>query len=252
MNTLSNPTLSSYRHGEFLQFMKNVLSVYNNFDLTTLSLSNPAQLLQESVTAMEVAFQPIMAHELTSELANLDTRRDKALMGIKAFLESQFYREETEIYEAAKNLYDNYISHGERIDRLSYQQETAVIDALLKDWSEESLHTAVQTLQIDFWVEKLRTLNTDFNIKYVKRAQDTPKPAELDTKRTVIKKTYEELTADTVAYSRVATDKQPYQDIINGLNGLIEDYNMAVNLRLAGKGTDTEEMNTEPTQEPTE
>lgn len=250
MNLLSNPTLAAYRHGEFLQFMKNVLSVYSDFDLTSLLLADKANLLQENVSTMGSVFQPIMAHEITAELANLDNLRDKALMGIKAFLESQFYRDEEDILDAAQNLYDNYISHGERIDRLSYQQETAVINALLHDWEEPPLQTAVQTLQIGFWVEKLRLLNTDFNNKYVKRALETPPPAEIDAKRIAIKKAYEDLTSDTVAYSRVAADKTVYQTIIKNLNGLIDDYNTAVAQRLAGRGTDTEGSSTPSPADP--
>lgn len=240
MNSLSTPTLGHYRNGEFLQFMKNVLRVYQAFDTSTLLLADKVSVLQTATDAMDVVFQPQLAQELTPELFNLDTRRDKALMGIKIYLESQTYREESERLTAAQNLYANYISHGERIDKLSYQQETAVIDALLQDWSEGALLAAIQTLGLTDWVSLLTQLNQDFDAKYVQRAQQSPKPADILQKRSVIKTAYEELTEDTVAYSRVAADKTPYLAIINGLNGLIDDYNLAVTQRLTGKSTDTE------------
>ena len=63
-------------------------------------------------------------------------RRNKALMGIKLHLNSFSYSEETEIVKVACSLMANDLSHGDKIDKLSYQQATAVIDALLTDWRE--------------------------------------------------------------------------------------------------------------------
>ncbi|MCC7521202.1 MAG: hypothetical protein IT220_06170 [Flavobacteriaceae bacterium] len=240
MNNLTTPNLFNYRHGEFLQFMKNVLKVYGQVDTATLSLADKASKLETFTRALDEVFQPQMAQELTPELSNLDLRRDKALMGIKIYIDSQTYREESERVMAAQNLFANYISHGERIDKLSYQQETAVIQAMLQDWREGNLLAATQVLDLTSWIDLLNQLNKEFDEKYVKRAQEAPQPAEMDQKRLAIKSAYEDLTMDTVAFSRVAADREPYLNIIKSLNGLIDDYNLAVTQRLAGRGTDTE------------
>jgi len=55
-----------------------------------------------------------------------------------------------------------------------------------------------------------------------------------------MRQTYEDLVLDTVSYSRIAADKTLYLEIIDGLNGLIGDYNQSVTLRLSGRGTDTD------------
>jgi hypothetical protein len=59
-----------------------------------------------------------------------------------------------------------------------------------------------------------------------------------------MREAYEEIVFDTVSYSRVAADKTQYLAIINGLNGLIADYNQAVTLRLAGRSTDMDDTDT--------
>lgn len=247
MNTIITANLGSYRNGEFLQFMKNVIAIYNKYDTNALLLNTRLQALSASTDALDEVFMSATAHELTPELQILDQRRDKALMGIKLHLESLTYREEEALVKAAQLLLTNYLSHGGRIDKLSYQQETAVVDALLHDWNTSAnLTTAITATGIASWVALLNEVNTTFNTRYIDRAQTSVQPSQIEEKRTVMRNAYNELILDTVSFSRVAADKSPYLTIIDGLNGLITDYNQAVALRLAGKGSDTEGSDVPP------
>ena len=240
MNAVTTATFGSYRNGEFLQFMKNVIDIYQKYDTEALSLKARVQALAASSTAMDEVFMSINAHELTPELQLLDNRRDKALVGIRLYLECMTYKEQEEILKAAQVLQANYFSHGDRIEKLSYQQETAVADALLHDWTTTPTLVAAQTtLNITDWVTTLKELNTQFNQLYVARAQTSVKPGQIDEKRTLMRIAYDELILDTISYSRIAADKSKYLEIIDGLNGLIGDYNQSVTLRLSGRGTDT-------------
>lgn len=248
MNSLNSPLFSSYRNGEFLQFMKNAYTSIYTFDVVGLLIEERANELNATIQEMEAVFQPIMSSELTPELFALDVRRDKALMGIKTYLESQLYREEAERVLAAEKLKANYLSHGDRIDKLSYQQETAVVNALLNDWnSETSLQTAVSTLELSFWLSLLSDINNQFDTLYVQRSQQAVNPVQTDLKRAAMKTAYEDLTNDIIAYSRIASNTTPYKAIIQALNGLIDNYNLAVTQRLAGKSTDNEGSTTAPT-----
>jgi Family of unknown function (DUF6261) len=237
MNELITANFFNYRNGEFLQFMKNGLAIVGAYDTAALLLQARTSTLQTETNAMDVAFQPVLANELTPELLVLDTRRDKALMGIKFQLETELYKEDSTIVTAAESLKSNYLSHGERIDKLSYQQETAVVNALLEDWSKGSMLTAVTTVGLTTWVGLLKTINTEFDAKYVARAKTLPQPAEIDAKRATIKTAYDELVKDITAYSRIAADKSDYLKIIKELNGLIDNYNVSANQRLASNGT---------------
>ena len=237
---LNTPVLSNYRHGEFLQFMKNVLDIYAPFDAAALSIDAQVNALQTTTDAMDIVFQPQLGSEITPELTQLDDRRDKALIGIRAYIESHLYSEDSALFNAAQNLLDNYNSHGDKIYRLSYQQETAVVNALLQDWSAGHLADDVQTLGLTTWIALLTQLNKEFNDKYVKRAQETAPPAEIEAKRNIIREAYSELTRRTAAFSLVAADTVQYEKIISMLNSLIDDYNLAVTQRLSGRGSDTE------------
>ena len=250
METLKTAEFFNYRNGEFLQFAKNTGSIFTAFDLVALLLANRFAAFQVATEALNSVFQPILSSELTPDLTLLDTRRDKAIMGIKTYLDSQEFREEVDVVAAAQLLKANFASHGDRVDKLSYQQETAVVNAMLDDWKTGSLATAVITLKLDNWIALLQNINTEFDAKYIDRAQSAPQPADIEAKRAVIIQSYNELTNDVIAYSRIAADKVPYLKIINGLNGLIDDYNTAAHQRLAGRGTDTEGTTTPPETPP--
>jgi hypothetical protein len=236
MNELNTANFFNYRNGEFLQFMKNSLVIVSSYDTTALLLQARTDALQAETSFLNTAFQPILASEMTPELLVLDTRRDKCLMGIKSLLETELYKEDPARVTAAENLKSNYLSHGDRIDKLSYQQETAVINAMLADWSKGSLLTAVATVNLTEWVTLLQTINAEFDTKYVARSKTLPQPAEIEAKRANIKLAYDELVKDITAYSRIAADKTPYLQIIKELNGLIDNYNTAANQRLASNG----------------
>ena len=237
MNELSIANFFNYRNGEFLQFMKNSLVIVSAYDTNALLLQARTSTLQTETEFMNASFQPVLANEMTPELLILDTKRDKCLMGIKSQLETEFYKEDTARIAAAENLKSNYLSHGDRIDKLSYQQETAVVNALLSDWSKGNLLTAVATVELTAWVALLKSVNTEFDSTYVARSKTLPQPAEIEAKRAKMKLAYDELVKDIVAYSRIAKDKAPYLQIIKELNGLIDNYNTAANQRLASNGT---------------
>ena len=248
MNSVTTALFGNYRNGEYLQFMKNVLTIYQKFDLDALHLTSRVQVLTDSTASMNEVFMSITAHELTPELQLLDQRRDKALIGIRLYLDCMTYKEEDTVVKAAQLLQANYFSHGDRIEKLSYQQETAVTDALLNDWaSNPSLVAAQTTINITDWVALLKELNTQFNQLYVNRGQTTLKPGQIEEKRTQMRTAYDELALDTMSYARIAEDKTSYLEIIDDLNGLIGDYNQSVTLRLSGRSTDSEV--TTPTDE---
>lgn len=248
MNTVTTALFGNYRNGEYLQFMKNVLAIYQNYDTDALHLAARVQALTSSTTTMNEVFMAATAHELTPELQLLDQRRDKALIGIRLYLDCMTYKEEDTVVKAAQLLQANYFSHGDRIEKLSYQQETAVTDALLNDWATNpSLVAAQTTINITDWVALLKELNTQFNQLYVNRAQTTLKPGQIEEKRTQMRTAYDELALDTMSYARIAENKTSYLEIIDDLNGLIGDYNQSVTLRLSGRSTDSEV--TSPTDE---
>ena len=104
MNSVTTALFGNYRNGEYLQFMKNVLAIYQNYDTDALHLAARVQALTSSVTTMNEVFMAATAHELTPELQQLDQRRDRALVGIRLYLDCMSYKEQDAIVKAAQLL----------------------------------------------------------------------------------------------------------------------------------------------------
>jgi len=226
------------RNGEFLQLMKNVEQVMSEYDLSLLKLNTQAEAFSAAVKSMDDAFKPISGEELTTELSTLDSRRDKALIGIKLYLESCTYREDETLAEAARVVLDIYEAHGKRLDKLPYQQQTAITHALVKGIENQTAQKdELATLALDGWVSKLKELNTSFDNTYVNRAKTVSEPAAIDEKRNAIKEAFNNLAGDIEAYARIADNIEAYQPIIPAVNGLIEDYNRAAENRINGRSS---------------
>ncbi|MFZ1706007.1 MAG: DUF6261 family protein [Saprospiraceae bacterium] len=234
MIKINSATLGSFRNGEYLQFMKNVMVIYGKYDTKKLKLDHRLAELANATESMNAVFMNVTAHEITPELKLLDTLRGNTIKGIKWFLESQQLRLEPEKIKAASQLLANYKSHGESIERLSYQQETAVMDALLYDWTNmTALMDAIITLDLTDWVNQLITQNREFDQKYLERAETSIPPTQMETKKALIKVAYDELSKDIQSLARVDDNKAIYIEIIEKLNGLISRYKTSANLRIA-------------------
>ena len=229
---------NQFRNGEFLQFTKNSSAIIDSYDLEALKLAGTKSKLDSQIESLDTVFKPISGAELTSELQELDIRRDKALMGIKNMLQSCQYREEEEVVEAAGLLLDSYNSFDQRIDKLPYQQQTAITHAFIKEVKEkEKLSSTLETASIAQWFTLLEELNNSFDETYVERSKASLPPANIQEKREAIQELYTSLTADIEAYARVAENKEAYLPLIEDLNALIDDYNQAALNRLSGRSS---------------
>ncbi|HLO54730.1 MAG TPA: hypothetical protein VK169_10600 [Saprospiraceae bacterium] len=68
MYTVSTALFGNYRNGEYLQFMKNVVAIYGNYDTNALLLQARLQTLTGATKALDDVFMATTAHELTPEL----------------------------------------------------------------------------------------------------------------------------------------------------------------------------------------
>ncbi len=88
---MNDPMLARYRNSEFLQYMKDVLELVNANDVDVLQVTAQRDALATLITKMDDLFQQEQGSGITQELIDLDDRRDKAFMGIKATLDALNY-----------------------------------------------------------------------------------------------------------------------------------------------------------------
>lgn len=234
------PVFSRYRNSEFLQYMKDVLELVNANDVDALQLTTQRDALATLTDQMDNLFQQEQSSGITQELIDLDTRRDKAFMGIKANLEAYSYHYDESMQSAARSLLFNLNNYGTNIPRMNYQAETAVIDSMLSDWETETdLINAITTTGLANWVAELKTANQAFNDRYLARiSESAANPATSFTSvREVTSNAYRELTAHVEAHATLGSNVV-HQELVNEFSVLAKQYNQTVGLRLRSDTTD--------------
>ncbi|WP_046744609.1 DUF6261 family protein [Kordia zhangzhouensis] len=236
------PVFSRYRNSEFLQYMKDVLELVNAQDVDVLQLTAQRDALATVTNQIDDLFQQEKSSGITQELINLDARRDRAFMGIKANLEAHSYHYDDRLQSAANSLLFNLNNYGTNIPRMNYQAETAVIDSMISDWETETdLISAVTTVGLTNWVAELKTANQAFNQRYLARVSESAaNPATSFTSiREVATNAYKSLTAHVQAHATLGSNAI-HQELVNEFSVLAKQYNQTVGLRL-NSGTETDE-----------
>lgn len=236
------PVFSRYRNSEFLQYMKDVLELVNAQDVDVLQLTAQRDALATVTNQIDDLFQQEKSSGITQELINLDARRDRAFMGIKANLEAHSYHYDDRLQSAANSLLFNLNNYGTNIPRMNYQAETAVIDSMISDWETETdLISAVTTVGLTNWVAELKTANQAFNQRYLARVSESAaNPATSFTSiREVATNAYKSLTAHVQAHATLGSNAI-HQELVNEFSVLAKQYNQTVGLRL-NSSTETDE-----------
>ncbi|AXG71454.1 hypothetical protein KORDIASMS9_03711 [Kordia sp. SMS9] len=230
---MNDPMLARYRNSEFLQYMKDVLELVNANDVDVLQLTSQRDALATLITQMDDLFQQEQGSGITQELIDLDDRRDKAFMGIKATLEALNYHYDDTQQSAARSLLFNLNNYGTNIPRMNYQAETAVIDSMVADWETETdLSTALASVRLSDWLAELKIANAAFNDRYLARISETAaNPAtsfySIREKGTT---TYRELVAHIQAHATLGSNVV-HQDLVNEISVLARQYNQTISLR---------------------
>ncbi|WP_103070345.1 DUF6261 family protein [Aquimarina sediminis] len=240
------PFLNRYRHGEFLQYVKDVSQLLSEQDMTALQLTAQYDALQPQVAAIDTAFKQNQASEITTELTALDNQRDDALTGLRSVINGYSYHYEQRIKDAAAALMANIDQHGPNVQRLSYQEETAVIDSITDDWQDlAELSQAVADLNLGKWLTHLQTTNASFATRYLARVErQAANPGENIPKlREAATASYRSLIAHLQAHATLNTAPQ-HAILLQQISVLAGQYNQVIENRASsnminGQQTDT-------------
>ncbi|MEO7310946.1 MAG: DUF6261 family protein [Chitinophagaceae bacterium] len=233
-------TLQNLRNGEFLQFCNDTLSI--------VTLNNPATLLVEDEhlafqtrhTEVSALFKLQQANPFTIEVELLDARRDAAINGLGFVIQGYSYYFDEATQKQATILSNHLARFGSGIAKDNYQSETASLNAIINDWSNNpELAAAVTTLNLGAWKDELKAANEAFNAKYLTRTQDlgTSSSDTLKAKRLEAAQAFYTLRDTIDAYYTIKKGAEPFAKCANELNALIDQYNTL----LTGRASPTQE-----------
>lgn len=226
------------RNSEFIQFIKDFLGITLKNDPATLKVKTEYDNLQLQSEQLEALYVKEQGSALTEDIAALDTRRDRAMVGIAGVVNGFIYHFDAETAKHADNLAGQIGQYGSGIAKENYQAETAIIDNLLSDFKNKpELDAAINALQLKAWTDELITANTAFNDIYLQRTQQlgAVNPTTLLTKRVEVNTAYYELRDFIDSYFTINKGAAPYNKATAELNALIEQYNTMMAGRLSSE-----------------
>lgn len=239
--------LRALNNAEYLQFIRFYIQLLEKNDPAALKIKPKLIALQARFNEAEAIYKLPLGNDLTGELLEFDLMRDNALMGIKALVEAYFFHYDAAFVAAANHLSKNIDLYGQRIAKMNYQEETTIIESLVRDWTTvPKLISAVKKLGLEDWMDNLENNNRKFMDAYTKRTEEygSESTENLRAKRIEVNAAYNDLNDHLDAYMIIEkTDN--LQKAINELNALIEQYNTLLKSRRPEKEEDEGETPTE-------
>ncbi len=230
---MNTPYLNRYRNGEYLQYMTDITELLSKQDLETLQLTAQKVTLDSIVHKIDAAFKQSQGSELTQEVVALDERRDRAIVGLRGVIDSYRYHFDSTITDAASILNNIIAAHGDNIQRLSYQEETAIINSIVKDMETEAeAIAAVATLHLGSWLAELKESNITFSAKYLDRVGEAALHPSSDIPKLRVQATeaYRTLVNHILAHATLG-NTEAYTILLNQIDILAGQYNQVVNNR---------------------
>jgi hypothetical protein len=106
--------------------------------------------------------------QYTEKIANADSRRDKAVVGLSLAVDSSLRHPDPEVLDAAKRISLRLKAFRTAIENKRYEAESTAIQILLTDL-RSTYATDVETLKIGSWVDEMSYAETYFDELFAKR-----------------------------------------------------------------------------------
>lgn len=225
------------RNNEFIQFFKNLTEILQSNDPEKLNIKIQLEELLPVLVLFADLYKPDRGSEITEELQEIDAQRDSCLQGIELQIKSFTHHYKPAKQEAAIQLSNSLETYGTGIARQNYQAETSTVNSILSKWEKERiLIKSLTVLNLTDWADVLKSLNTQFNEKYLTRIADqaeAPEQKSIDLRVQIIDK-YRTLMAHLQAYTTLSRDNS-YEKVNKQINTLIEQYNKMLTARSSSK-----------------
>jgi hypothetical protein len=234
--------LANLRNAEFLQFCTLFSGLVASNDPVLLNVAPQHAEFQSKLDATSELFQLEKASPATQALVLLDERRDKAMNGLAANINSFCYHFDVAAVEAANLLTENLNLYGVGIARLNTQAETSTIHGIVNDWENRpELAAAIAALGLSNWVAELKNANQLFEQKYLQRTREfgAANPDTLKAKREETTAAYY-LLRKFIDANAVLNPSAAIEKMINELNALIGQYNELLGNRSSAPVTEPE------------
>jgi hypothetical protein len=216
--------LSRFRNETHVELHEVLIGILDEQDLVRLGLDKMSSFYRKAFSDEKVVLDLILSSILTKGIIARDHRRGKLFNGFVHAVRSSLNHYDDSCVQAAEQIAFVLKKYG-NIRVKTMDAETAALDDLFRELETPANRAAIDTLELNRWIDQMRTVNDEFRTlmheRYSERAQ---------------------LPSTRMAQARVETDKwwkhihahieglvavdgiEPYQSLVNKINTVIERY----------------------------
>ena len=232
--------LSPLTNEEFLQFFDQLLQTVSTGDEPLpRALEGARTEVVRTHGNLKALYKRDKASELTGKMVDSDGRRDGHVTGISTVCEGYTYHPDEAMRTAAQALDRCFQVYGPRIYKQTYQKETAIIKAILRDAREKpALAAAVRTLGLESWMTTLEAENKLFEDLFLQRNAlnaETDLPFTMIETRDKMKEYYENLLHKLYGFYHTAEGAEPWGSLVKKVEVLTDTYRIIVAQRQGRK-----------------
>ncbi|ERT67820.1 hypothetical protein D8M41_07775 [Rothia sp. HSID18069] len=225
--TLLNLQTSSLRYAEFSQFIARFLDDVEKENLDVKKeeiLSNLLGQLKTNLPAYQASLGQVRVSEKSSTITEADQLRDEDFQAlreaIKPYRNSRRENEKA-AYKTLDLLFDQY----KKATKVSYEEESALLNSLLEKLRKAEYQSAIETLGIGRFMNNLTESQAAFEKVFSDRSQENLAKVSFDTKqlRKDLAVPYQQLS-DYVAILAQLKEDAIYQKTLSVLNNSRKYY----------------------------
>jgi hypothetical protein len=226
-------SLKNFRNSEYTIFVRQLVAIFLKYNAELLHLKKAF----ERFTAFMSDLENVKAQDLSSAYSNLihdlDVQRDNlfnAIVNQVKNIEKSGLTSLTGHVVVLNRLLDK---HGRDIATVNYNAETKRLNDLLTEISSSAeLSVAIAATNLNLFVDELRTVNTEFNSKFMQRTEKDSAIEVVDA-RAIRTESDKALVAffDAFEFCSTEYDDLDYQTPANEMNELISHYKSQLKAR---------------------
>jgi len=216
------------RNAEFLQLMRFIEQLINEYGIAILIPLY--DILVKKNNTFESNFKATLKHPLTNEIHLWDDKRDGTFNNFFKIIDGNRGHSNTSMSDAANLIYIVFKNHGPNVAKLKLNEETAVLDSFITEIeSTPVLSAAITTLNLQIWIDDLKTYNTKCsNLLKERNIEGRPKQSSYALKKEIMD-TYNEISLQIMGNIIVKTEGD-FEGLKNDINSQINKIQTGLNL----------------------
>ena len=220
LSALQNETHTQFHDNVSLLIDRLPGPVVDMFDIAPLVVLYIAALLKERA-ALDIVLKSKYSHEMSVS----DNSRDDIYRGFAAAVKALLLHYDTEKIASARRVMD-ILKHYGNISRKSYDDETAAIKDLKREFDRADLTHDLVTLDATDWLDKLVAANDEFERLSIQRFDEAASitHVRMKTVRTETDKYYRGIVQHLGYMVMVGRTSDELAAFINELNVIITHY----------------------------